>query len=489
MPRAQRNAPCPCGSGKKYKKCHLDADLAIDKDQPREKARQPSVLEPTPVPASASAPALPRRPPRPAPTEHEQRWNALFERLTTASADEMLALGRAYIEAEPEFDEEDAFALVIEFLEPALAEAGRKAELRPVVELVRQRHPKAYEANVGYFAERALDEAYESSQDPEPHLLEWARTPTRQFEYFQRAIEQALFHGRERLALQALETGQQALLDDNEVFDHAKGELARAVVEGLLTATQPGPAPPAAIALSDAFGVFRPEVLAERLAHARRTAPLRLDELSPAAGPRPLCWQFYLLAADFARWLVDRQGWPAGRAALAHLGFDDLLTRRLEVFVAEPKGGEDEDFDESSREPCWQGKPPGLGSLLGLDEKRLRRHLSAELGMFGTGAYRAAAVLLALPHWRPHLLEVGGDRGRLGDPARWLESEAGRQEGVRLAEYLDEVAGRALAQGITGARKPVLGKHKGTIKEGAFTRAVADVEVRGDGREPEVGKS
>ena len=25
---AKRNDPCPCGSGKKYKKCHLDADEA-----------------------------------------------------------------------------------------------------------------------------------------------------------------------------------------------------------------------------------------------------------------------------------------------------------------------------------------------------------------------------------------------------------------------------------------------------------------------------
>jgi hypothetical protein len=25
-----RNDPCPCGSGKKYKKCHLEADEARD---------------------------------------------------------------------------------------------------------------------------------------------------------------------------------------------------------------------------------------------------------------------------------------------------------------------------------------------------------------------------------------------------------------------------------------------------------------------------
>jgi len=27
-PRAGRNDPCPCGSGKKYKKCHLPTDEA-----------------------------------------------------------------------------------------------------------------------------------------------------------------------------------------------------------------------------------------------------------------------------------------------------------------------------------------------------------------------------------------------------------------------------------------------------------------------------
>ena len=65
--------------------------------------------------------------------------------------------------------------------------------------------------------------------------------------------------------------------------------------------------------------------------------------------------------------------------------------------------------------------------------------------MFGTGAYRAAAVMLALPYWQPYLLEVGGDRSRLSDPARWLESRTGRDERVRLAQKLDGLARRALA--------------------------------------------
>ena len=36
-PRVGRNAPCPCGSGRKYKKCHLDADTAAtDRREQRE---------------------------------------------------------------------------------------------------------------------------------------------------------------------------------------------------------------------------------------------------------------------------------------------------------------------------------------------------------------------------------------------------------------------------------------------------------------------
>jgi preprotein translocase subunit SecA len=29
LPRVGRNDPCPCGSGKKYKKCHMPADEGV----------------------------------------------------------------------------------------------------------------------------------------------------------------------------------------------------------------------------------------------------------------------------------------------------------------------------------------------------------------------------------------------------------------------------------------------------------------------------
>ncbi|BDG07952.1 type I methionyl aminopeptidase [Anaeromyxobacter paludicola] len=58
-PRAPgRNDPCWCGSGKKYKRCHLDADQAL---QPAEPRRAPAGLEPGRVsPALPVPPEIPR---------------------------------------------------------------------------------------------------------------------------------------------------------------------------------------------------------------------------------------------------------------------------------------------------------------------------------------------------------------------------------------------------------------------------------------------
>jgi preprotein translocase subunit SecA len=59
-----RNDPCPCGSGRKYKNCHLDKDEAAAREA-RSKAAEATRAEPAPAAESASAPATRGAPPRP----------------------------------------------------------------------------------------------------------------------------------------------------------------------------------------------------------------------------------------------------------------------------------------------------------------------------------------------------------------------------------------------------------------------------------------
>jgi hypothetical protein len=53
-----RNDPCPCGSGKKYKQCHLAADEA------KARAEREKVAAEAPQPAAEPASTAPSGPPR-----------------------------------------------------------------------------------------------------------------------------------------------------------------------------------------------------------------------------------------------------------------------------------------------------------------------------------------------------------------------------------------------------------------------------------------
>ena len=60
-----RNEPCHCGSGKKYKRCHLTADAMTEREEHAEAQTEAPAAE-----TSENSAAPPERPPRPT----EQPW-------------------------------------------------------------------------------------------------------------------------------------------------------------------------------------------------------------------------------------------------------------------------------------------------------------------------------------------------------------------------------------------------------------------------------
>jgi hypothetical protein len=59
-----RNDPCPCGSGKKYKNCHLDKDEAAARAARLKATEAAGAAETPPAPEASGAPArgVPARP-------------------------------------------------------------------------------------------------------------------------------------------------------------------------------------------------------------------------------------------------------------------------------------------------------------------------------------------------------------------------------------------------------------------------------------------
>jgi len=59
-----RNDPCHCGSGKKYKQCHLAADEAAAREARAKAAASLEAATPAPEGSKAAAPVTPRHPTR-----------------------------------------------------------------------------------------------------------------------------------------------------------------------------------------------------------------------------------------------------------------------------------------------------------------------------------------------------------------------------------------------------------------------------------------
>jgi hypothetical protein len=89
MPEAKpvpgRNDPCPCGSGKKYKQCHLDKDEAARRKALAKKQGEAGKDADKEAAPAAAEPAKPGPPPR---HQTQQPWKGPrntkgFQKLTT----------------------------------------------------------------------------------------------------------------------------------------------------------------------------------------------------------------------------------------------------------------------------------------------------------------------------------------------------------------------------------------------------------------------
>jgi septal ring-binding cell division protein DamX len=75
-PRPGRNEPCHCGSGRKYKQCHLDKDEKAA-SAARAKAAAAAEAPAEPATEAETAAAKPKRAPKP---ESNQPWRATTNR-------------------------------------------------------------------------------------------------------------------------------------------------------------------------------------------------------------------------------------------------------------------------------------------------------------------------------------------------------------------------------------------------------------------------
>ena len=180
--KAGRNDPCPCGSGKKYKKCCLANDREASSRQTAVTAPLPShvdlprsdpvLTQPHPKPvgptASARAPQTPSHPlPLDPVTERGERCWREFE---SANDEGRIAVFKKTLEDAEVMTDDLAFEM-LSILRGDAMKSGARTRFAECVDALRERRPELFDKSAQYYLSWCLlDALAESRPDAVPSL-------------------------------------------------------------------------------------------------------------------------------------------------------------------------------------------------------------------------------------------------------------------------------------------------------------------------------
>jgi hypothetical protein len=410
--RTGRNDPCPCGSGKKYKKCCLAKDEAAQR-------------VPAPSPPAAPVPTPVERTHRELSPE-EQWWNEFFEQAgATEDADEAAALVQKALDEGPPTSGD----VLLESIEPLL-EAIEDAERMALIEKIEARFPEASRDQIAYFARMRFASAMERD---DVDLVEEARRfgphVVKVIDLVAGLPSRLAWEGRVQALRAFTSAAWPAVRDSDELMDWAVEEWAGKGLGALLldhlerepdldsnnptlladlAPFEEGGAEPGAvrafarrwIALLEPKGEL--PVDAALLARAGRK-----DDADSVE-------QLNRLAAQVASRLRSRNGWSRSQAW--------VMLREMACLVA--------DCADHRR---GKGKSQSPASVVLPPHQVFRdRLLKRNVGMFSRDIYTIAAVTLALPAWAGEVAARGWVSE--AEAANWL-----RQYMRAMSDILQEV--------------------------------------------------
>jgi len=402
MGKVGRNDPCPCGSGKKYKKCCLEKDeqaarrvsVADDESRPDDDAVADDDFGAGLDFLDAGLRKMARKQEKRM-SKEQKRWKRFWDELGEASPDEKIRMALSVIENEPRFDGELAFMLVDAILAP-LQKAGRAADLDEIIRRIEELQPEAYADESGwlnYF--RAGNAMLQPDGDLLTPVLAMAREPDKGIDEFFRIIYRLQYHDRTDVLRRVLPEAWSHIKDSSEIMSfgiHEFKDMCLCLVLDKHLEDDPDLDPDDPAFLGDIRPYYEGdrERLKKIVLHSSGREKQRLEAVAfedPEVEQREY---IFFLSLDF-NYLLHQNS----RARLAQDQIREYLIWR-----------ERQDDERKAK--------PGPGPLPQLlpDPKSVDRFLAGHLNSLGSRPYQAAAFCQAIPPW----LEFLASRG-LANPA------------------------------------------------------------------------
>jgi hypothetical protein len=444
MTKTGRNEPCPCGSGKKYKKC------CLDEDQAGRRAVNAITDHVLPPPDDQSASGWEEENSDPYMTEIYDRFeDADFDR-RVALFEEVLSQGKG--------STDDLFGLVDLLEQAVVTDASRREFNRCLAELRRQR-PDCWEQDGAFYAHDYILNALalEETDEIDGYFLLASRQVGRHVDVYCNTIDLLAYHGRHKALTEGLRLALPQIRQAKGLMPWVPGDMASRLIDcEVLAWVETGETEADFSSLLPIAQGILPDLDMENiLAYAdhlagRRPFPTKslLDERN-----RLDLEQLSFLSSTFVGYLSRERGIP---------GISGLLTgREIYRYFFKRDAGELKAPKRSSVAAKFRGLKKGKGlstHALMPDPDTLDRFIANQLHLFSRAYHAVAALAQCLPAWcdfleERSLLEPGQAEGQL----RPL---------VPLIEMLINILARdsgdpALAPAVLQAWTPIAGSRLG----------------------------
>ncbi len=395
-----RNDPCPCGSGKKYKKCCLAKDEVAARQAAQERAAALRAVEPhsggEPFAGFPSYTLPPPPEPRPRSPEEAAR-EELWEAFQNADAAEQPALFRRAL-ADELLDDEYAFEMLAQ-----LRDKGDRALCGTLLEELQTAHPDLYAQSAPYYLEWQIADALAAGQiDHLPELAAaLAETAGDDLDQFYLSRDRLAYHGHLALLAETMAQAGPLVRESDTFIPGADEEFASEAQQiAMLAYLERTPAPraddPALLAALEQFApVDQPEVLADQLVLITGQEDRPWDRAADSEDER-----INRLGFRFQGELVRHWGMPLGRAELGRVALVNYVDERRDP---------DSSIAQALKRP--KGKQKAAAStaadLLCPDRESLDRYIAQRLNIISFQLIEAAVTLEAVPVWLRFLHDQG----------------------------------------------------------------------------------
>jgi hypothetical protein len=430
-----RNDPCPCGSGKKYKKCCLAKDEAAARQDYAQRAATQRVAA-----RAFDPPPLPEPPP---PDPLDQARGELWEAFKAAQPAEQPALFQRAL-AEPDvFDAELAFEMICAF-----RDNHDRAIFAEALDMLREQRPELYQHDAAYYLDWQIADALAAgNQAVLPELgAALAETAGKDLDTFYAALERVAYHGQLALAARMMAQAWPRIGAGQDLVPWAPDEFTRRTMDLTLLArfeqnSDLHPDDPELIAALECFAPVDPAQLARHIAllsgHEERHWALEDfafqrrpprewdDEDEDEAQRDPAEQHLDDLTLAFLGEIFRMHG--------ISLAKGDLARKAIARYILERHAGKLEPDDAPfGRRPMGRKTPRVVRRAppnpLCPDRETLDRFLAGMLNFISPQYYEAAATLELVPAWlrflETHTLLTAEQRAAALDDMRRLVSEA-----------------------------------------------------------------